>query len=550
MAAVRTTTLRDYARYAGKNPREFERLASTFLIKVTEFFRDPDLYQALRTEIIPGLVKEASSSDRELRIWSAGCATGEEAYSLAITVAETLGDDLGLHSVRVFATDVDNEAISFARRGLYSPSAVAKMPRELVDRYFLRVGDDYEIDKRIRAITVFGQHDLAQRAPFPRIDLAVSRNVLIYFTGELQRRALQLFAFSLREGGYLVLGKAETVSPLPEYFALESSRLKIYRRHGERVVIPAPRGLAATPEIASMRPLRLASRDRDEAPTLKSARDIRPTIAERAEQVLLRLPVGVVVLAPDYDIQLINSAARQLLGIHGTALGKDFVHEASGIPSQILREGIERARAGDETALSHTQTARATGADDRILRFTFVPHKLENAGQIQDAVIVIVDDATKAMNESQSLSDRARQTDDEIVGLRRQLSGLDTTNKDLLASNQELTVANAELRSANEELLVGSEEVQAATEEVETLNEELQATNEELETLNEELQATVEELNTTNDDLEARTLELEEMMTALGDKRRTGGDASGLATAPVRSGAGGGPRPGLGHHDP
>jgi two-component system CheB/CheR fusion protein len=524
MAAVRAANIRDYARYTVKVPQEYERLANAFLIKVTEFFRDPDLFDALRSEVLPRLLEHAAENDRELRVWSAGCATGEEAYSLAILVAETLGDELPRHSVRVFATDVDNDAINFARRGIYSKSSVENLSDDLIDRYFTRAGDDFEIRKHVRAITVFGQHDLAQRAPFPRIDLAVSRNVLIYFTSELQRRALQLFAFSLREGGYLVLGKAETVSPLPDYFVLEQPRLKIFRRHGDRILIPPARGLALGRDLAHMTPPRPPQRERCEA-LARAVRDARPTMAERAEQVLLRLPIGAVVLAPDYDIQFINSAARQLLGIHGTALGQDFVHQARDLPSQALRDGIDKARNGEESRFSIDQAMKATGATSkRSIRLTFLPHFVGQPGpDAPESVVVLVEEA----NEARRLNERAQQVDEELVGIRRQLTAFEETNRELLKANQELTVANAELRSANEELLVGSEEVQAATEEVETLNEELQATNEELETLNEELQATVEELNTTNDDLEARTLELEEMMSRAGsDGNPSAGDGA------------------------
>jgi two-component system CheB/CheR fusion protein len=533
MAAVRASSLREYARYASRNPREYERLASTFLIKVTEFFRDPDLFELLRKEIVPQLVSEAEANDRELRIWSAGCATGEEAYSLAILVAEALGDDSSRRSVRVFATDVDNDAITFARRGIYSRSAVANVPPELLERHFTRVGDDFEIRKQIRAMTVFGQHDLAQRAPFPRIDLAVSRNVLIYFTPELQRRALQLFAFSLREGGYLVLGKAETVTPLPQYFVLEQPRLKVFRRHGERVLIPPSRGISSNAEFSQLLPTRLPQRDRRETGALRPGRDARPSLAERAEQVLLKLPVGAVVVSTNYDIQFINLAARQLLGIHGPAEGQDFVHTARDIPSEILRDGIDRARGNEESRISLDQPTRATGGEMRTLRLTFLPHRVEDAnGESLAAVIVIVEETTAATTEARLLNNRLDQAGGEVEAIRKRLTALEESNRDLLVSNQELSVANAELRSANEELLVGSEEVQAATEEVETLNEELQATNEELETLNEELQATVEELNTTNDDLEARTVELEEIMSRNGLAADPGGGSAANSPKP------------------
>src|SRR5207253_4216494 len=134
--------------------------------------------------------------------------------------------------------DLDLQAVAFARRGVYPPAALSNVPSELVDRYFNRVAGELEVKKQVRAMTVFGGHDLGQRAPFPRIDLALCRNVLIYFTSELQKRTLHLFAFALREGGLLVLGKAETVSPLAEFFSVEEPRLKIYRRYGEPVLLP------------------------------------------------------------------------------------------------------------------------------------------------------------------------------------------------------------------------------------------------------------------------------------------------------------------------
>ena len=510
MAAVGVTTLADYVRYVARNPSEYDRLASGFLIKVTEFFRDPDLFTYLRNDVIPRIVRYATERDREIRIWSAGCATGEEAYSLAILLAEALGDSLGQYNVRVFATDLDAEAVNFARRGLYSRSAVAAMPPELLERYFQRFGDDYEIRKNIRALTVFGQHDLAQRAPFPRIDLAVTRNVLIYFTPELQKRALQLFAFSLREGGILVLGKAESVSQLPQHFTPEEPRLKVYRRHGERVLIPPTRSgpWVRQPPTAS----ELRSTMRVPTPTIgmdpRAGRDTRPTIAEKSEQILLRLPLGVVLVDKGYDIHLINGAARRAFEIHGTAVDRDFVHLASVVPSQPLRSGIDRALDGDDSTIElHTEDTSGGGV--RTLRLSFEGHRIDGGSAPPDSVLIIVEDMTEIAARMSLLEDRGSAAASELSALTRRADLLSRTNEELLSANHELTLANAELRSANEELLVGSEEVQAATEEVETLNEELQATNEELETLNEELQATVEELNTTNDDLEARSAELE-----------------------------------------
>jgi two-component system, chemotaxis family, CheB/CheR fusion protein len=214
MAVLDCGSIDEYSRYLEEHPEEYRLLIGTFLIKVTEFFRDPELFDYLKEEVLPELVEEAREGEHQLRIWSAGCATGEEAYSLAILLSEVLDREAGLFNVRVFATDIDEDAVKFARRGVYPPSALGGLSEEQIARYFVEEDGSYQVKKQIRGMIVFGEHDLAQRSPFPSVDLVVSRNVLIYFSGELQRRALQLFAYSLRDGGYLVMGKAESPSLL------------------------------------------------------------------------------------------------------------------------------------------------------------------------------------------------------------------------------------------------------------------------------------------------------------------------------------------------
>ena len=528
MAAVGAADQPAYERHLAEHPEEYERLASTFLIKVTDFFRDPDLFDYLRTEVVPGIVEHARAKRQDIRVWSAGCATGEETYSLAILLAETLGPELPRISVRVFGTDLDNEAIEFARRGIYTRSAVASMPDELVERYFEPAGEDLEVRKQIRAITVFGQHDLAQRAPFPRIDLTVSRNVLIYFTSELQKRALQLFAFSLRDDGVLVLGKAETPASLPDQFRPLDARLKVYRRHGARSVIPPARGRwlrdVTSPAAPRISP---AGRSPEEASGRQTGRAGAGAGSRDAEAVLLRAPVGTVLVDQRYDILLINAVARRLLEIHTGAVGQDLIHAATRLPSADLRRGLDAALAGTESTIDiAVEDTAASGPVT--LRLTFQP----NGGGAAErrSAAVWIEDVSRLVGALEEQRSRAETSASEADRSRRRLESLVAANGELAAANHELTVANAELRSANEELLVGSEEIQAASEEVETLNEELQATNEELETLNEELQATVEELDTTNDDLEARTRQLEAAAALLRPASGTAVDRSDILT--------------------
>ena len=238
MSATARPTLAEYAAYLESDPEEYARLVNSLLIKVTEFFRDPKLFDYLRDHVLPELIAEARREGRELRIWSAGCSTGEEAYSLAIIVAEALGDELPWPEIRIFATDIDREAIAFARRGIYPPAAFKGLPAGARDRYFVKSDGGYEVAKRLRALMVFGEHDLGERAPFPRIDLLLCRNVLIYFSAPMQRVALETFAFSLRPGGRLVLGTSESVMALPEPFEEEHARLRVFRRLPGSYAIP------------------------------------------------------------------------------------------------------------------------------------------------------------------------------------------------------------------------------------------------------------------------------------------------------------------------
>jgi two-component system CheB/CheR fusion protein len=529
MVATASLRLRDYVRYVTSNPDEYQRLTSTFLIKVTEFFRDPELFDTVRDRLLPELIDEARER-KELRVWSAGCATGEEAYSLAMIVRDALGDEIGDWAVRIFATDLDGEAVAFARRGVYPAAAVSRLPDDLVARHFTRLDGEYEVRPELRALVVFGQHDLALRAPFPRIDLIVCRNVLIYFTEELQRRALEVFAFSLRDRGVLLLGKAETTTPLAEHFLVDDQRLKIFRRHGERTVIPAFRLRApATTSMLGFRPR--TSRRIPEIPRLEPALTHLPA---RSSLALASLPIGVAVVTRDYDIEYLNPVARRLLGIHGSAIGQDVVHLAATVPATELQAALDDSLAGRTATI--TSVIRTAGDDTpRAIEITCGPILEDAEGGQPSGAVIAVRDITAERSAKDDLARALAREDEQLASITNRLEMLREESRRIGAANEELAASNADLRAANEELLVATEEVQAVSEEVETLNEELQATNEELETLNEELQATVEELNTTNDDLQARGAELQEMATDLEEQRRYADAARARVAAVIES---------------
>jgi two-component system CheB/CheR fusion protein len=505
MTASGKKDINDYLAFLNQDPAELGRLASTFLIKVTEFFRDTPLFGKLGKEIIPQLVEEARCRGaHELRVWSAGCATGEEAYSVAILISEALRDSSYLLNVRVFGTDIDDAAISFARRGIYPKRSVASLAPDLIERYFSALEGDYEVVKSIRNMTVFGQHDLAQRAPFPRIDLALCRNVLIYFSKELQARTLKIFAFSLRNGGYLVLGKSETTNPLAEYFAVVDPTLRIFRRFGDRVTIPS----AAPPKPSHGQ--REIDRTRQPFPAFESVtRDARLTVNEKLGAFLTNSSIGVILVDRHYDIVSINAAARQMFNLRGVAIGDDLVHLVPTDTSPAVRGMLDRAlrnqqpTAGGEEIEVHGDSDEAS----RFLTISCYP-EMASGSVVIGAVILAVDvtEIAKARRESErALATQAREADE----LRLFRTKARERQRSLMEANGQLAQANSELRAQNDTLVVNAEEAEAATEEVETLNEEMQATNEELETLNEEFQATIEELNTTNDEHELRAKELQ-----------------------------------------
>ncbi len=511
MAAARTATIAEYLGYLEAHPEEEQRLIADFLIKVTRFFRDPALYARLREDVIPELVSAAREEGRELRFWSAGCATGEGAYSLALLVTEAVAGLAHPPSVRIFATDLDETALEFARRGVYPAAALTEVPPETVARSFTERDGAFEVNKAVRGLIVFGTHDLAVRPPFPHTDLVLCRNVLIYFTGALQRRALDLFAYSLREGGVLVLGKSETTSSAGSAFAPIDRRLRIYRRQGPRPSLP-PAGLPSTRDA---RPVLRAPVSRSRAAIERALLQAEEATAAaqfqgaRAEELVRVLPVGVALVDRDYDLEVINGAAREFLGIHGLALGQDLIHLTQEIPATTLRAAIDLAFAGSpEQDMARVVTTQRVTGEPMHLRLTCHPNRTTDTGLVE-TVLIMITDVTADIAEAQASAQVIARAEGEVAALRATVERQASASRLLLQANRELTDSVDRLREQGHDLRQMAAAAQVAAEEIETLNEELQSSNEELETLHEEAQATVEELNVANDELQARSTELE-----------------------------------------
>lgn len=508
MAVTQNATIRDYSRYIGTHPDEVKELVRAFLIKVTGFFRDPEAFEFIKSTIIPELVERGRTKDQTLRFWSAGCATGEEAYSLALLLADHLGAEFAQWNIKIFATDLAADAISFARRGLYPANVLDDLPDDYRERYFERIDHGYRVMKSLRQVVIFGQQDISRGVPFPRIDLVACRNLLIYLKPQLQQIVLDLFAYSLHHShGYLFLGKAETTRPTKANFELVDKKWKIYRCLGGQLAVPLHDPLALTTHAtgAIREPRRRPVVAPQTGPLDMTQAEVEITQLRRLNETILRYTnVAVVIIDRLYHIMTINAQARRLLAIHDMAFDQDFLHTVRGLPYQEVRRAIDTAfRERTTITVGELELDETVEGIARFVSLTITIMQIES-GAPELGVLTVLD-VTEQVQGKRRVEAVQREQSDLVAELS-------ASNKRFSAMNKELQDANEELQAANEELMLTQEELQATNEEFEATNEELQATNEELETNNEELQATNEELQTTNDELSARTLELQELM--------------------------------------
>ena len=509
MAVTHSSNIRDYSGHLRAHPEEVAELVKAFLIRVTGFFRDPEAFEFLKETIIPSLIERARDNGRSLRVWSVGCATGEEAYSLAMLFADHVGSELSEWSIKVFATDLAADAINFARRGLYPENVLNDLPDEFRKLYFEKVDHGFRIAKSLRQMVIFGQQDISRGVPFPRIDLVSCRNLLIYLKSELQQVVLDLFAYSLHQShGYLFLGKAETARPTKAAFELVNKKWKMYRCLGGPLGFPMRESSGADQLVDAGRDTRrrlLLVPPGMPNPTDMTKAEVEVAQLRRVNETMLRhINVAVVIIDHFYRIVTINTAARRLLGVREIAYDQDFLHTVRGLPYQDVRRAIDTAfREHSTITLGELQIDQNADGATRYINLTVTIMQVEEGAPELAAISAF--DMTGQVQLDKRLEAVQREHSD-LIG------ELSATNKRFSAMNKELQDANEELQAANEELMLTQEELQATNEEFEATNEELQATNEELETNNEELQATNEELQTTNDELTARTNELQELM--------------------------------------
>jgi two-component system, chemotaxis family, CheB/CheR fusion protein len=446
----------DYQDHLEVTPDEYTELFNTILINVTGFYRDKPAWDYLSTEVVPQILAAAGDSD-PIRAWSAACATGEEAYTIAMVLAEALGDEEFRRRVKIYATDVDDEALVRARHGAYARDALKPLPEGFRAGYFEPGPLGYTFRGDLRRSVIFGRNDMVQDAPISRIDLLVSRNALMYFTPEAQARILSHFNFALKDTGFLFLGKSEMLITHADLFTPYELKWRVFKK---------------VPRVGL----------RDRVAFLPDARIV--AAIEGGHQGELQAdafdtgPVATVVVDRRGVVTGLNHRARTLFHLAPADVGRPFHDLELSYRPADLRTALERAYSSDASVRLGRVEWTAGSGDATVLDISVspMPRSLGAAIYFED------------------VTETAR-LDEEFERSKRQL---ETAYEELQSTVEELETTNEELQSTNEELETTNEELQSSNEELETMNEELQSTNDELEAMNEEQQRRTHEVDKLN----------------------------------------------------
>jgi two-component system, chemotaxis family, CheB/CheR fusion protein len=448
-----------YQDFLEVHPDEFGFLFNTILINITSFFRDDLAWHYLVANVVPAIL-EGKKPDQPIRLWSAGCSSGEEAYSLAMVFAEEMGEDPFRRRVKIYATDIDEEALAVARRAIYSARDVDAVPERLRDKYFAQRGTSFAFRPELRRSVIFGRHDLVQAAPISRIDLIVCRNVLMYLNAETQSRVVARLNFGLAPDGWLFLGKAEMLLSHADLFSPVEMKQRFFRRSA---------GLGLRQRLTALA-------EGGDA----SARDELETQEDIVEAALDASPAATIVVDSTGRLALANERAQDLFSIVKADCGRPLQDLEISYRPVELRSLIEEAdRTGRAVHVTEIEKPVRDGA----------------AHYLDCSVTPLRDGANTRIGVSIAFLDRTQLT---VMGQE-----LERTREKLEHSNEELETTNEELQSTNEELETTNEELQSGNEELETMNEELQSTNEELRAINEQLQVRTQQVHTNQSYLEA-----------------------------------------------
>ncbi|MFP4615247.1 MAG: CheR family methyltransferase [Thiohalorhabdus sp.] len=484
----------EYAEYLRRNPAETDLLFREVIISVTNFFRDPEAWEVLADDLLPERLRAAVAEERAFRAWVIGCATGEEAYSLAILIAECLERLEHAPSVQIFATDVDTMAIETARAGQYPAGIAEDVTEERLARYFVAEQDTYRVNKELRDMVVFAEHNALRDPPFTRLDLITCRNLLIYLERDLQRQLLPLFRYALRPRGLLFLGASESVDKFSGVFAVQNKRWRIYRAQLDEQGHPLPRMPGRRPEAPrGVRPGPAEGQGEAE-PSADLARNMEQLLANQFG------PPSVLVNDRGEALFFHGRTGRFLEPAHGPAQNQLLEMARPGLRGPLSKALREIAgTSGEEVRRPvHLPTDGESEVVQLEVRMVRHPRALRGFRLVTFRTPGVAQAEGPEEGSEQAPEPAEGEPENRVIELKRELEAAwqdkQVTVEELQGSNEELQSLNEELQSMNEELQSSNEELEVSKEEVESLNEELRSVNAELE-------SRVQELSGVNDDL-------------------------------------------------
>jgi two-component system CheB/CheR fusion protein len=474
MTLVKIEKLKEYQHYLLENKTEQDALFNDLLIPVTAFFRDPKVFELICEKIFPQMLKNKPAGE-PIRIWSAGCATGEEAYSLAICLHEYFGEEVVERKIQIFATDISEAVIAKARSGFYQKKDMAGVSEERVKKFFTKVDGSYQVNKAIRQMCVFASQNFLKDPPFAKMDLISCRNVLIYLEPYLQKKALNTFHYSLNPNGFLLLGKSETIGQLSNQFQTFSQADKVYTRKevtGKHMAVASERKEASLTQ---------------ENINLKNKEIKKDDFQKAADEALLSkyAPVGVIVNEQFDIIQFRGITSDYLEAPPGKATHNILKMAREGLSFE-LRNALHKSKSTHESVskkgIPLQKIKRRVDVEVIPLQNTIEQYFLVLFSETNEQPEVKNHTGQKKLTKEERARFHSEQ--DRVEQLEKELA---QAREDMRSITEDQEAAYEELQSANEELLSGSEELQSLNEELETTKEEIQSTNEELTILNQEL---------------------------------------------------------------
>ncbi len=476
-----------YAAYLRENPDETQALLKDLLISVTNFFRDKESFDFLEREIVPRILTDKTSKD-QIRLWVAGCATGEEAYSIAMLFAEQIGDSFDTPEVQIFATDIDEDAISAARNGFYTLNDAADVSPERLRRFFVPEKEGFRIRRELREMVLFASHNLLKDPPFSRLDLATCRNLLIYFNRTAQERVMETLHFSLKPDGYLFLGSSESIDGASDLYAPVNREMRFFqaRQTAPRISYPVP-DLSPSLRYDSA-PKIITDRENE------NQRFEKVSYGEMHGRILEQFAPPSIIVNENFDVVHVSPRAGRYLQISGEISNNLFKLIRPELRLDVSNAVYQAAQNQNNVIAENLKTH----IDDNLETINVIvrPVLQKNDETVRGFILIIFEPSKNAATDSEEVFESSE------PAARKLEEALIRSQSQFRHSIENSEIQAEELKASNEELQAINEELRSATEELETGKEELQSVNEELVTVNQELKIKIEELSESNSDFQ------------------------------------------------